>query len=132
MPKALDENPLLVQTVHESVVDYMRGLILNGRLTPGERLVQSELAEQLGVSRTPIREALHKLAAEGLVTLSSYKGAAVADFSVSELEEIYAAASSRSTGSARSPPMKLTRRAARSGSRRARRLRLRRCASSGQ
>jgi DNA-binding GntR family transcriptional regulator len=89
MPTALDDKPLLVQTVHESVVDYMRGLILSGRLPPGERLVQSELAEQLGVSRTPVREALHKLAAEGLVTLSSYKGATVADFSILELEEIY-------------------------------------------
>lgn len=90
MRKVLDGGPLLVQTVHESVVDYMRGLILSGRLKPGQRLVQNEIAEELGVSRTPIREALHKLAAEGLVTLSSYKGAAVAEFSTSELEEIYA------------------------------------------
>lgn len=77
------------QTTQESVVDYLRNLILDGRLVPGERLVQSELAEQLGVSRTPVREALHKLAAEGLVTLSSYKGASVTPLSLSELEEIY-------------------------------------------
>ncbi|HSM58547.1 MAG TPA: GntR family transcriptional regulator, partial [Candidatus Sulfomarinibacteraceae bacterium] len=45
-------------------------------LKPGARLVQSTLAEQLGVSRTPIREALHELDSERLVTISAYKGAA--------------------------------------------------------
>jgi DNA-binding GntR family transcriptional regulator len=76
-------------TTQESVVDRLRGLILSRTLRPGERLVQSELAEQFGVSRTPIREALHKLASDGLVTLSPHKGASVADFSLSELEDIY-------------------------------------------
>jgi DNA-binding GntR family transcriptional regulator len=76
-------------TAQESVVDRLRGLILSRTLRPGERLVQSELAEQFGVSRTPIREALHKLASDGLVTLSPHKGASVADFSLSELEDIY-------------------------------------------
>jgi DNA-binding GntR family transcriptional regulator len=78
------------QTTQESVVDHLRDLILNGQLAPGERLVQDELAELLGVSRTPVREALHKLASEGLVTFSSYKGASVVEFSPSEVEEIYA------------------------------------------
>ena len=77
------------QTMPTSVADHIRALILNRELVPGERLIQSELAERLGVSRTPIREALQKLAAEGLVTLSPYKGARVAKLSVSHLEEIY-------------------------------------------
>ncbi|GMR11709.1 MAG: hypothetical protein BMS9Abin28_2548 [Anaerolineae bacterium] len=51
--------------------------------------MQSELAEQLGVSRTPIREALHRLESDGLVKLSPHKGASVADLSISELEDIY-------------------------------------------
>ena len=76
-------------TMQESVVDYLRHLILTHQFAPGERLVQSDLADQLGVSRTPIREALHQLASEGLVTLSRYKGAAVTEFSPVELEEIY-------------------------------------------
>lgn len=76
-------------TTQESVVDYLRALILTHRLRPGERLVQSDLADELGISRTPVREALHKLAAEGLVTISAYKGASVAGFSLRELEEIY-------------------------------------------
>jgi DNA-binding GntR family transcriptional regulator len=76
-------------TAQESVLDRLRNLILSRVLRPGERLVQSELAEQFGVSRTPIREALHKLASDGLVTISPHKGASVADFSLSELEDIY-------------------------------------------
>jgi DNA-binding GntR family transcriptional regulator len=76
-------------TAQESVLDRLRNLILSRMLRPGERLVQSELAEQFGVSRTPIREALHKLASDGLVTISPHKGASVADFSLAELEDIY-------------------------------------------
>lgn len=51
--------------------------------------MQSELAEQLGVSRTPIREALYQLASDGLVVLSPHKGASVADFSLEDLTDIY-------------------------------------------
>ena len=76
-------------TTQESVADRLRQLIVSRKLRPGERIVQSELAEQFGVSRTPIREALHKLASDGLVILSPNKGASVADFSLSELEGIY-------------------------------------------
>lgn len=84
------EKGLLVRhTTQETVVDHLRGLILSRTLRPGTRLVQSALAEELGVSRTPIREALHKLDSEGLVTISAYKGATVADFSLEELQEIY-------------------------------------------
>ena len=71
--------------MQESAVDHLRRLILTRQLEPGQRLVQSELAEQLGISRTPIREALHKLASEGLVVFSSYKGASVVDFSAADL-----------------------------------------------
>jgi len=77
------------QTTQESVATRLRHLILSRELRPGERLVQSELAEQLGVSRTPIREALHRLESDGLVKLSRHKGASVADLSISELEDIY-------------------------------------------
>lgn len=84
-----DDTPLVVPTIQESVADRLRNLILSRHLRPGERLVQSELAEQLGVSRTPIREALYELASDGLVVLSPYKGASVADFSLEDLEGIY-------------------------------------------
>lgn len=80
----------LVQTVQEAVVDYLRDLIVTGQLVPGERLLQDEIADHLNVSRTPVREALHILASQGLVSFSSYKGASVADFSPSQMQEIYA------------------------------------------
>ena len=86
----IDKPVLNIQTIQESVVNHLRNMILSRELIPGERLVQSELATQLGVSRTPIREALQILASEGLVNISSYKGASVAEFSLKELEEIYA------------------------------------------
>jgi DNA-binding GntR family transcriptional regulator len=76
-------------TAQEPIVDQLRALILDHHFSPGQRLVQSELAKQLGVSRTPVREALHKLAAEGLVAFSAYKGATVTPFSISDLKGIY-------------------------------------------
>ncbi|MGC8874119.1 MAG: GntR family transcriptional regulator [Chloroflexia bacterium] len=91
MPNNLPDEPALVhQTIQASVVERLRQMILSRRLLPGQRLAQDELARLLGVSRTPIREALHRLASEGLVTLSPYRGASVANFSVADLEEIYA------------------------------------------
>jgi DNA-binding GntR family transcriptional regulator len=76
-------------TTHESVADYIRKLILSGQLKPGQRILQEEFAVRLGVSRTPLREALHKLQSEGLITLSAHRGASVTDFSAEALREIY-------------------------------------------
>jgi DNA-binding GntR family transcriptional regulator len=84
-----DNSPLVIPTIQESIADRLRNLILTRHLRPGERLVQSELAEQLGVSRTPIREALYELASDGLVVLYPHKGASVADFSLEDLKDIY-------------------------------------------
>ncbi len=80
---------LVVQTMPQAAVEHLRNLILRGDLVPGQRLLQEELAERLGISRTPIREALQQLANEGLVSISSYRGASVATFSESDLIEIY-------------------------------------------
>lgn len=74
----------------ESVVDRVRGLILGGTYAAGDRLGEVELAAALGVSRTPIREALRLLASEGLVELTPNKGARVVTWSAAELEEIFA------------------------------------------
>ena len=76
-------------TTQDNVVDQLRKLILTHYFRPKDRLHQDKLANLLGVSRTPIREALVKLASEGLVIFSPYKGASIADFSVSNLNEIY-------------------------------------------
>lgn len=71
------------------VAQQLRERILGGAYPGGSALRQEELAEQLGVSRMPVREALRQLAAEGLVVLYPHRGAVVAELSPAELEEIY-------------------------------------------
>ena len=60
-----------------AVLEAIKHAILTGELKPGQALVETDLAEALGVSKTPVREALKTLAGAGLVTMSPYKGAAV-------------------------------------------------------
>jgi DNA-binding GntR family transcriptional regulator len=76
------------QSLHGVVVDRVRDLIVEGALAPGERLNERLLCERLGVSRTPLREALKVLAAEGLVELMPNRGAAVAPLTVAALDEV--------------------------------------------
>jgi DNA-binding GntR family transcriptional regulator len=68
----------------------IRSLILEGRFIPGERLKEEELTDICGVSRTPVREALRRLALEGLVVLTPHQGAQVTEIGETELQEIYA------------------------------------------
>jgi DNA-binding GntR family transcriptional regulator len=74
---------------NDSAVDGVRGLILRGEYAPGARLGEMELADALGVSRTPVREALRQLAAEGLVELVPNKGARVVAWTADELEQVF-------------------------------------------
>ena len=76
-------------TSSERVVASVREMILDGRLVPGARLGEVELAESLGVSRTPVREALTRLGAEGLVELTPNRGARVATWTREEIESIF-------------------------------------------
>jgi DNA-binding GntR family transcriptional regulator len=76
-------------TSTERVLAGLRELILHGQFAAGARLGEVELAERLGVSRTPVREALTRLAAEGLVELTPNRGARVASWSVAELEGVF-------------------------------------------
>jgi DNA-binding GntR family transcriptional regulator len=76
-------------TSTERVLATLRELILHGQLAAGARLGEVELAERLGVSRTPVREGLTRLAAEGLVELVPNRGARVASWSVAELEGVF-------------------------------------------
>lgn len=73
------------------VIDALRAAILDFQLVPGQRLVERELIEQLGVSRTTVREALRELTSEGLVTVVPQKGAIVSAPSIAEAEELFAA-----------------------------------------
>lgn len=77
------------QTAHEYVRDTLRQAILNEELAGGARLVQAEIAAELGVSTTPVREAFRDLAGEGLIRLDAHRGAIVREFDMSELQEIY-------------------------------------------
>ena len=71
------------------VVFYtLRRAILTGQLKPGERLMEVHLAEKLGVSRTPIREAIRKLELEGLVTIIPRRGAEVAEITEKSLNDV--------------------------------------------
>lgn len=67
----------------------LRNAILSGYFKPGDRLVERELCEKMGVSRTPIREAIRKLEQEGLVTTIPYKGPVVTIPTLEDIEEVF-------------------------------------------
>jgi DNA-binding GntR family transcriptional regulator len=73
--------------LHDRVVTELRQAILSGRLKPGERLVEGHLADELGVSRNPVREAIRALASEGLIVVTARRGAAVATMTEQEARE---------------------------------------------
>jgi DNA-binding GntR family transcriptional regulator len=89
------DQPALLQgaqprvTAHEFVHSTLRRAILSGVLPGGSRLVQADIASQLSVSTTPVREALRDLAAEGLVVFRPHIGAVVRELSLDELVELY-------------------------------------------
>ena len=74
--------------LRDVVFNTLRQAILKGELEPGERLMEIQLAERLGVSRTPIREAIRKLELEGLVLMIPRKGAEVAKISARSLRDV--------------------------------------------
>ena len=74
--------------LRDVVFNTLRQAILRGELKPGERLMDIQLANKLGVSRTPIREALRKLELEGLVNMVPRKGAEVADITEKSLRDV--------------------------------------------
>ncbi len=76
-------------TSSERVATRVREMILDGRLAPGARLGEVDLAGHLGVSRTPVREALSRLGAEGLVEHVANRGARVATWTVAEVESVF-------------------------------------------
>jgi DNA-binding GntR family transcriptional regulator len=75
----------------ETAYDVIRNRILSGEFSRGERLREEELAQLAGVSRTPVREALRRLDAEGLVEFLPNRGASVTAWSGQELEDLYEA-----------------------------------------
>lgn len=76
-------------SLRERVVDQIRMSIIEGRLKPGDHIVEVALTQQLGVSRTPVREALILLEREGLVVSEPHKGSFVKVFSADDVEKIF-------------------------------------------
>ena len=74
--------------LRDVVFNTLRQAILKGELKPGERLMEIALAERLGVSRTPIREAMRKLELEGLVVMIPRRGAQVANITEKDLNDV--------------------------------------------
>ena len=74
--------------LRDVVFNTLRKAILTGQLKPGERLMEVHLADRLGVSRTPIREAIRKLELEGLVTMIPRRGAEVAQITEKSLRDV--------------------------------------------
>ena len=82
-------DPAPSRTAVRHVVDKLREAISSGRLAPGSRLVEQDLAAQFQVSRGPIREALRELSYEGLVTLRPNRGAVVSSLAAEDILEVY-------------------------------------------
>ncbi|KXF75334.1 GntR family transcriptional regulator [Paramesorhizobium deserti] len=76
------------QSLHGEIVNRLRDMIIEGDLQPGQRIYENQLGEELGVSRTPLREALKFLASEGLVELVPSRGAMVKRFSAKDIEDM--------------------------------------------
>lgn len=87
--EVLDLGALNRESLSDGIIRVLRGAILGGELKPGSRLVESDTAERLGVSRAPLREALRALAEQGLVEMSPHRGTYVTMLSAEDAEEIY-------------------------------------------
>lgn len=85
LPIKLDNYKPLRELVFES----LREAIIVGKLSPGERLMEIQMAEEMGVSRTPVREAIRKLELEGLVVMLPRKGAYVAGLSLKDITDVF-------------------------------------------
>ncbi|MFI6907783.1 GntR family transcriptional regulator [Nonomuraea sp. NPDC050394] len=84
-----NKQPNRSRTAHEYARERIRTAILSGELAAGTRLLQREIAADLDVSTTPVREALRDLATEGLIYLDAHRGAVVRSLDLDEVREIY-------------------------------------------
>ena len=80
---------LKARTSADAITERLRDEIVNGTLRPGQQLLQESLSERYGVSRSPLREALRHLEAEGLVIYEANRGATVASYSTDDIMEIF-------------------------------------------
>lgn len=81
--------PLNRETLQDQAAASLRAAIMSGELRPGQRLVESEIASRMGVSRIPVREAIRSLERDGLVVSAPGRGASVISLSDDDVDEIY-------------------------------------------
>jgi DNA-binding GntR family transcriptional regulator len=86
---AFDDRTLELRSLQQQIHDRLLGRILRRELEPGERISPPEIAAALGVSITPVRDAVNQMAAEGLVTVTPRRGTIVSPVSVRDIEELY-------------------------------------------
>jgi DNA-binding GntR family transcriptional regulator len=84
-----EDHPPLNRSAGDAAVVLIRQAILDGRLSPGQRLKEEQLADELRISRTPVREALRVLQTEGLVDWAPYQGSTVRTYDVADLDDMY-------------------------------------------
>ncbi len=90
MPNNTDiSEHLTTELLPERVLERLRRAILTNQLKPGQRLIEEEIARQMGVSRAPVRQAIRILERDGLVVAEPHRGATVADISDQDIEDIY-------------------------------------------
>lgn len=87
-PEPIPYEPILRRTLHDEAVARLRDMIIDGRLSPGDRVNEGDVGRMLGVSRTPMREALKTLAAEGLIDNVPGRGAVVRAFSRKDVADM--------------------------------------------
>ncbi|MEP7182484.1 MAG: GntR family transcriptional regulator [Betaproteobacteria bacterium] len=80
--------PITRRSLHDEIVTRVRDMIIEGALAPGARIHEGQLGQQLGVSRTPLREALKFLASEGLIELVPNRGAVVRSFTPKDVRDM--------------------------------------------
>lgn len=90
MSRDHDFSPASEASLRNKVFKHIKSQIINGAYGPGDTLLESKLTDELGVSRTPIREAIRLLEMEGLVETTAKKGAVVLGISQQDVEDIYA------------------------------------------
>ena len=85
----LKKNLTRISNSSTQIAEALSDEILHGNLNPAEKLNQNRLAEQFGVSKIPVREALHRLEADGLITFQANGSATVSTLSLEEAEQVY-------------------------------------------
>jgi len=91
MDQPVQTQPLIIQkqNISEELVKYIKQQIITGELNPGDRIVETKLARELGVSQTPVREAIRHLHGEGIITIVPNKGPMVRTLDMKDVFEIY-------------------------------------------